>query len=135
MDTGAWIALFNRSDTWHEAAEEHYRGLLESRTALLTTNYVVAETATRLRGRAGLDRVLAFRTALKAAATQRLLRVKWIDPRLDAEGWDILERYRDVSMSLTDATTVVVAQREHVSHVFGFDSDFRAAGLDVRPGS
>jgi predicted nucleic acid-binding protein len=64
----------------------------------------------------------------------RRLRLAWIDWRLEREGWNILERYADVGLSLTDATSAAVARQAKVAVVFGFDADFRALGFDVQPG-
>jgi len=133
VDTGGWIALLNRDDQMHRRAREHYRRRVGEGARFLSTNYVVDETATRLRYDAGLPAALAFRGALDRSVSQRRLRVAWIDPRLEREAWWILERYADVALSLTDATSAVVARRAKVSEVFGFDADFRALGFDVQP--
>ncbi len=133
VDTGAWIALLKRDDHMHERARRHYERRLADGTRFLTTNYVVAETATRLRYDAGLDASLAFRRALDRSISERRLRIAWIDARLEREGWAVLERFADVPLSLTDATSSVVARRAKAGEVFGFDADFRALGFDVQP--
>lgn len=133
VDTGAWIALLKRNDSLHKQARIYYEAKVASRDRLLTTNYVVDETATHLRYDAGLEAALVFRRALDEAITARRLRLVWIDERLEREGWQILERYADVELSLTDATSAAVARRAKVREVFGFDADFRALGFDVRP--
>lgn len=133
VDTGAWIALLKRNDSLHTEARMYYESRVAARDRLLTTNYVVDETATRLRYDAGLDAALVFRRALDEAIAGRRLRLAWIDERLEREAWHFLERYADVELSLTDATSAVVARRAKVREVFGFDADFRALGFDVRP--
>lgn len=42
-----------------------------------------------------------------------------LDQRLEGEGWQLLERYADVELSLTDATSVVAARRSKIREVFG----------------
>jgi predicted nucleic acid-binding protein len=91
------------------------------------------ETATHLRYALGLPAALAFHRAVERAVAEGLLRLRWIDPRLEREAWELLERYRDVPLSLTDATSAAVARRAKVREVFGFDSDFRALGFDLQP--
>jgi uncharacterized protein len=117
----------------HEPARRFYEELVTSGERLLTTNYVVDETATRLRYDAGLEAALAFRDALERSVSQRRLRVIWVDRLLEREGWGILERYGDVALSLTDATSAAAAKRAKVQDVFGFDADFRALGFTLRP--
>ncbi|MBW2126650.1 MAG: DNA-binding protein, partial [Deltaproteobacteria bacterium] len=44
IDTGAWFALADKSDAYHEQAVAIYPGLLRGFHHLTTTNLVVAET-------------------------------------------------------------------------------------------
>jgi predicted nucleic acid-binding protein len=133
IDTGAWVALLNARDRWHVPAAAYWERSLSERARFLTTNYVTAETATHLRATLGLRVALRFRQALARAAEDGTIRVRWIDPRLEAEAWRLLERYADVPLSLTDATSAVVSHRAKVREVFGFDSDFRALGFHLQP--
>jgi len=133
VDTGAWIALGSDRDRHHPAARKHLAGLLERRTPLVTSYYVVAETATRLRYGGGLQSALKFRTTLDRTAATGQLRMIWIDPRLEAEGWEILRQYPSVQLSLTDATSAAAARHRRIRDVFGFDRDFEALGFTVRP--
>ena len=114
-------------------AREHYERLAADRAALFTTSYVVDETATRLRYDLGLETALRFREVLRVAEQSRRLRIVWIDRQLESLGWDILEQYADVPLSLTDAVSVAVARRRRISELFAFDDDFRAVGLAVAP--
>lgn len=117
----------------HEKALSYYEDRLAKGVRLLTTNYVTEEAATWLRYHTGLGTALTFRRALEEALSRRRLRVVWVDPRLEREGWEIMERYADVALSLTDAVSAAVARRAKVTEVFGFDADFRALGFDVQP--
>lgn len=135
VDTGAWIALLSRDDQYAERARAHYRELAAEGARLVTTNYVVDETATRLRYGAGLEAALGYRRMLDESVTQRRLRIAWIEESIEREAWRVLEQYRDVALSLTDATTGAVARRSKITEIFGFDSVFEALGLIVLPGS
>ena len=133
VDSGAWIALVKRNDRLHALARQHYERLYANGTALLTTNYVVDETVTRLRYDAGLQAARDYRTRLSALCTIRKARLAWIDERKEAEGWRILEQYADVRLSLTDATSAAVAREARITTIFGFDLDFQALGFVVEP--
>lgn len=135
VDTGAWIALLSRADRHAAAATERYQALSAEGVRLVTTNYVVDETATRLRYGASLDAALAYRRMLDDTVKQRRLRIAWVDETTEREAWRLLEQYRDVTLSLTDATTAVTARRARIGEIFGFDRDFEALGLVVLPGS
>jgi len=102
-------------------------------TRFVTTNYVVSETATWLRYRAGLTAALAFRDRLGAAAEGSLVRLIRVEERADRDAWDLMEQYADVRLSFDDATSAVVARASGSTQIFGFDGDFRALGFDVQP--
>ena len=134
VDTGAWIALLSSEDQHAASAQARYRELALSGVRLVSTNYIVDETATRLRYDAGLDAALKFRDMLTAAVVQRRLRLAWIDEAVERQAWQLLEQYRDVPLSLTDATTAAVARKSKIDEIFGFDADFAALGFLVIPG-
>ena len=115
VDTGAWIALGSPRDEHHVAAAKHYETLRP--TPLVTTNYVA----------------LAFKSLLERAAAKDRLRIVWIDPRLEAEGWSLLRQHANGRLSLTDATSAAVARHRRVREIFGFDRDFEALGFTVTP--
>lgn len=133
VDTGGWIALLKRDDEMHARAAVYYEAELVGGRRLLTTNYVIDETVTRLRYDAGLEAAVAFRRAVERATAARRLQVVWIDARIERAGWDLLEQYAGLALSLTDATSAVVARRAGVGEVFGFDRHFRALGFDLQP--
>jgi predicted nucleic acid-binding protein len=135
VDTGAWIALLSRGDQHSAAAAKRYADLSGEGARLVTTNYIVDETATRLRYGAGVDAALAYRRMLDDSIKARRLRITWIDETIEREAWRILEQYRDITLSLTDATAAVTARRTRIEEIFGFDRDFEALGLLVLPGS
>jgi uncharacterized protein len=131
VDTGAWIALVRKRDAHYEEATAWYKATATN--PLLTTNYVLDEAVTRLRYDAGLTYALRFRKHIdRAVAGGRLQRV-WVDPGIEDEAWTILERYPDVALSFTDATSAAVAKRAKIREVFGFDGDFRALGFELVP--
>ncbi|HZT97248.1 MAG TPA: PIN domain-containing protein [Chloroflexota bacterium] len=134
VDSSAWIAISNRRDDRHIAMVRRYQELVAVRTTFVTTNYVVAETATRLRYGGGLTAALAFHESLGSAVSRRLLRLHWIDEELDSEAWRILSQYADVKLSLTDASSAAAARQLRIAEVLGCDRHFEALGFVVSPG-
>jgi predicted nucleic acid-binding protein len=131
VDTGAWIALLRVRDARSADATAWYRA--NSKRLLLTTNYVLDEAATRLRYDGGLSLAIRLRTHLDVAIDRGRLERRWIDATIEAEAWSLLERYPEVPLSFTDATSAVVARRAKAREVFGFDGDFRALGFELVP--
>lgn len=133
VDTGAWVALIKRDDRAHIEARRYYERLFIGRIALLTSNYVVDETVTRLRYDVGLHAARDFRVRLAALNNIRRARIVWVDEDIEAEGWRVLEQYADIPLSLTDATSAVIARSARITSVFGFDRHFRALGFTTEP--
>ena len=69
VDTGAWIALSDLKDQYHEDAIRIYDRLKRVKERLLTTDYVIDETVTRLRYDLGHSTAVKFLDLL--AGTER----------------------------------------------------------------
>jgi predicted nucleic acid-binding protein len=111
----------------------HYRKLRESRATLLTSNLVLAETATRLRYDAGLPAALAFKTLVEEAEGAGLLTVRYADADLDSRAWELMEQYDDLALSFADCAGAVTAREARADAVFGLDSDFTVLGFALEP--
>jgi predicted nucleic acid-binding protein len=133
VDTGAWVALLNGPEHLHQRAVAAYSALVEEGARLVTSSDVIDETATRLRYDASLAAALDFRDAVAKAEKSRLVRVLQVDAATQHKGFAIWEKYPKVTLSLTDATSVVLARGLSIKTVFGFDGDFRAVGFTLIP--
>ncbi len=71
---------------------------------------------------------LAWKTLLVAT---RLLRVLQVDASTRNKAFALWEKYPKVTLSLTDATSAVLARGLSIKTVFGFDADFRAMGFTL----
>lgn len=67
IDTGAWIALYERKDQHHKDACSIFKELQWQRERLYTTDYVIDETVTRLRYDAGHWAAVEFLDAIEGA--------------------------------------------------------------------
>jgi uncharacterized protein len=127
------IALIWSRDRAHEQVRAHYRTLRDAGDALLTSNLVIAETATRLRYDAGLRPALSFRTLIDEADAAGRLSVRYADSELDARAWDLMERYGDQRLSFVDCVGAVTARDARAAAVFGLDADFSVLGFALEP--
>ena len=129
VDTGAWIALADRSDQYHEQAEAMVRQLRPS-DALHTSNYIVAETITRLRRTAGHH--VAWQWA-QSVLQSHLLRVHYADQEVDQAALRVFKKYADHELSFADCATVALMEQLGLERIFAFDDDFRKIGYLVVP--
>jgi predicted nucleic acid-binding protein len=115
-DTGALVALLDRSERFHPWAVEQVRGL---KPPLLTCEAVLAE----------LCFLLAPVPGGRRAVQDNLDRGAWrLDFTLEAERarvFSLMETYSDQPMSLADACLVRMAELHPDARVFTLDSHFR----------
>jgi uncharacterized protein len=130
VDTSAFVALRNRSEAEHERARAALASLIDDGMALFTSNYVFAETYTALLVRIGRQEAVEWGRRFRAGEAIELVRV---EPEIENEAWDILERHRDKRWSYVDATSFALIERDGGAEAFAFDAHFAQRGLRVVP--
>jgi predicted nucleic acid-binding protein len=124
IDTGAILALLDRTDRWHRICTETFRQL---RLPLITSEAVLTEL---------FHLVGDSRTEMEA--TWKFLRCGafLLPPIPDSELQEIralMSRYWDRPMDFADATLVHLAKRESLSTVFTVDrGDFETYRIEGR---
>jgi len=124
VDTGAWFAVAVKKDPDHNAA---VRWLRRNRERLITTDYVLAETATLIRARDKTTRGhrLAVRVASSLLRQESALLEKVTEGDL-AVALDVFRKYSDHMFSFVDCTSFVVMGRLGITQAFAFDDHFDA---------
>ena len=128
VDTSAWFALTDASDSDHGAAERTFRRLASDGRRLCTTNHVVGETYTLLRMRLGARTAHEFLT--RARETRRVERV-FVEAEWETAAEELLAQYGDQDFSYVDATSFVAMRRLALVEAFAFDHHFAVAGFRV----
>ena len=129
VDTGAFIALANEADQYHQKA----KAFLESPEAVeqwVTTNFFLDETYTRIRRKAGPSVAITFGERIRS---DRSVKVITIDKSLEEKAWAIFKRYTDHPFSYTDCTSFAVMLEQKITEAFAFDKDFRILGFRLLP--
>lgn len=118
-DTGYWLALANRRDKHHVRAVEITRQLDDS---LITTWPVLTEVCHLLLNRLSVEAQLTFVRHLPKCA--QLFDLKDVHLKRCAE---LMGKYRDLPMDLTDASLVVLAESLGTGEILSTDKrDFHA---------
>jgi len=125
VDTSGWVALKHRGDTLWQAATALNRSLLASGNHYVTTNFVLDESYTLLRLRAGHH--VAVELGEEIAASPSVTVVQ-ISPELEEEAWQMFKRYADKVFSYTDCTSFVVMRHRGIWDAFTNDHNFEQVG-------
>ena len=124
VDTGAWIGLLNPRDQHHGVAATIYNRLVRQRARIVTTDYVIDETITRLRYDVNHPAAVKFLDFINQIEEQNLLTVVRIDSALFLEALQLFRQYDSVRFSFTDCTSFAVCRKHKISEAFAFDEHF-----------
>ena len=132
VDSGAWIAFLDRRDQHHSDAVAIFNDLVQQRTRLLTTDYVIDETATRLRYKVNYSIAVQFLDLIESSKVTRGLTITEIDSALFQEAERLFRQYDTAELSFTDCTSFAVCQQHNISEAFAFDQHFPMMGITLR---
>jgi uncharacterized protein len=127
VDTSAWYAIARRNAP---AVETALQKRLRTRTRLVTTNLIVAETHVLLLRRAGREAALAFLHEIRRPPTFVVECTADLEERA-IHRW--LERFEDQSFSLTDAVSFATMTEYGIREALTLDSYFATAGFVMIP--
>ncbi|MFH1633146.1 MAG: PIN domain-containing protein [Chloroflexota bacterium] len=127
IDTTAFFAVLDEDDQQHAPALNLWVNLLEQKSKLITSNYVLLETSALLQRRIGLTAVMDIWKITP------LLQVDWLtaDQHRIAVNYLITTNRR--RLSLVDCTSFETMRRLGIHQVFTFDKHFTEQGFEVIP--
>jgi uncharacterized protein len=126
LDTVGLIAIWNKSDQWHIAAQQAFANLRAIGAAFVTTQYVLLECGNA-----------AARTTIRndVVDLQRNLtnENKLIWPTEDDwhQAWEAYSRGEAASAGIVDHVSFVVMRRLGINRAFTNDTHFQAAGFET----
>ena len=129
VDTGAWFALADKSDQYHNQAIEIYSDLLRN-YRLLTTNLVIAESYTLMRYALGHQAAIHFVDNIESSP--RVIKI-YSDSIQEEQAIEVLRQYHDQDFSYTDAASFAVMKQYGAVEAFSFDRHFVTAGFTLIP--
>ena len=132
VDTGAWIALTDTSDQYHDEAAQIYATLKQQRIRFITTDYVIDEAVTRLRYDANHRVALEFLDAMTLSGTAGALQIVHINESLFKDAVSIFRKYDSAVLSFTDCVSFAVCKNYEIPEAFAFDRHFAMMGVSLR---
>lgn len=126
LDTVGLIALWNKSDQWHDVASRAFAELIRNRTRLITTGAVLLEC-----GNAASRS--PFRTSVLALRDQLLAGADLFDPTPEEleQAWEFYGEGQAGEAGIVDHISFVIMRRLRITKAFTNDAHFRAAGFEV----
>ena len=125
VDTSAWVAAANVSDSRHGSVQELLTQLRQHGTRLVTTNFVLAETYTLIRRYLDHTKAVAFHDdVVEAAVDPRVLDVQWASRWDESAAWEIFKKCDDKSFSYVDCVSFAVMKRLGLRDALACDRHF-----------
>jgi predicted nucleic acid-binding protein len=126
VDTSAFYAVFDRSDSNHGRAREIWAQLLDDATNLVTNNYVLVETIALLQHRLGLAATRAFHEDVVP-----VLSIDWVSEQRHKAGMEAALAAARKKLSLVDCVSFQTMRELGLRTAFCFDNHFREQGFDA----
>jgi len=127
-DTGAWIALADTTDQYHEKSKRLYLAIQKRNIQLTITDYIFDETVTWLHYKIGHK--TACEWGDKILNSQMVDMIKISDEHLHL-AWTFFQKYHDQKFSLTDCTSFAVMKLSGITTTFSYDAHFSTMGFCV----
>lgn len=122
IDTAVFIAAYFPKEAHHKDAKEIVTAIHTQRIReALITDYILDETVTFVRARAGAEASKKVLDTLLSSPNLELLK---INKNHFEAGIAFFKRYN--KLSFTDATTVAIMKDKGINLIYSFDSDFDA---------
>lgn len=125
IDTGYWIAIFDRRDTNHPLAASRLKPLLRNYDLYLS-DFIVFETLTYLKCSIKRhDLAVSFLDKIDASR----LTILPVDEFVKTQVIELFRKYSDKALSSTDCTSFVLMLQNDIRLYTGFDSHFQQMGF------
>ena len=131
FDTSAYIALTDTSDQFHAPAVVVARAIAARRLPRVATNYVLAETYTRLRRKLNHAAAVRFGESVQRDVAIGNLEIIYVDAALDRIAWRVFRKHADQTFSFVDCSSFAWLQGQRDVEVFAFDEHFVWMGFSL----
>jgi predicted nucleic acid-binding protein len=125
VDTGFWIALFDRRDINHPFAKNSIKPLLQN-YPLYLSDFIVFETITYLNSSIKRhDLAVRFLEKVQEPTLTTLV----VDEVIKAQALESFQKYSDKDLSITDCTGFAPMLQKGIELYAGFDDHFQQVGF------
>jgi len=125
-DTSGLFALLVENDLMHVRAKLNFAYFAQHRIQLLTSSFVLVETAALLQRRVGIGAVHGFQSNIMP-----LMEIIWVHGDWHARAIQRLFALNNRNISLVDCLSFEIMESREVTHAFTFDKHFPQNGFTI----
>ena len=126
VDTSAFYALMDRSDSYHKKAKKLWAFLLDREIYFKTTNYIITETLALLQNRLGFEAAQLYSSDIL-----ELVDILWVDESRHSLAFELWLSLGRKKLSLVDCVSFITMRHFRIENVFGFDQHFDQQGFKI----
>ncbi|MEX2701511.1 MAG: type II toxin-antitoxin system VapC family toxin [Candidatus Baldrarchaeota archaeon] len=128
IDTGIFVAFFNKRDENHKRAVELLKNALSGEFGILyTSDYIFDETVTfiiKKTGRKDLAQTVGNFILGELKGYPKLFNLLYVDSEVFSYAWKLFNKYSDRRLSFTDCTSLALIKVADIPYIMSFNSDF-----------
>lgn len=130
IDTWGWLSLCSDAEPKHSRMKTLYREWFESKKRRITTDWVLAESATLIFKRVRFETAKQFFEGVWQAQEIGSLQLEFIDEKRMADVWKLRLKLKDKpDISFVDLSSFVVMKELSISRVATADQHFAHVGM------
>lgn len=134
VDTSAWLAYSSPKETGHLLIKSLFQEMFVSNCQIFTSNDIIDETLTRFNTQSGWHLAKQFLDYIQQSLTANAVTQLWINHQIQADAFNLLEKFKDHRLSLTDATSAILMKNLRISTILTLDhKHFTTMGFRVLP--
>ncbi len=123
VDTGAFLALYDMDDRYHQRSKELMKVALTGNFGrLCTSDYIIDEAITTLLVRTRKHQ-LAVELSNYLIESPRMTKLT-VDHDVFTAAWTKFKAFQDKGLSFTDCTSLALAERHGIKQIMSFDCGF-----------
>ena len=126
VDTSGLFALLVQNDHMHIRAKQNFLCFAQHGAQLLTSSFVLVETAALLQRRVGLSAVHDFQSKIIP-----LLEIVWVNGDWYTRAIQRLFAVNSRNLSLVDCLSFEIMESREITHAFSFDKHFPENGFAI----
>lgn len=132
IDSSAWLAYYLSDEPDHIRIKNLIKGLIKEGQVIVTSNDIIDETVTFLIYRKPLLAKKFIDFLKKTILTNHMTQL-WVDDEIQTEAFEIVQKFVEHKLSLTDATTIALIKKFSIESIISLDSDFTKVGISTLP--
>ena len=124
VDTSAFFAILDIDDVNHKKAKTHWIDLIQNKSNLVSTNYILLESFALIQRRLGMKALKAFQENILP-----IVHIEWINETLHLSGVMSLLQASQKKLSLVDCISFIVMRYLNIETVLTHDRHFKREGF------